>query len=213
MNSSKEVLNLDFRNIKFSKVTGEEINDSIQYVIDYLNNHQSKTLKISIGCDSKNKIENTLYVFTIAFYDRFLNNGAHYIKAKYYQKRIKDTWLRLYNEALYLKELGNFLEEGLIGFYKPTMSNIDKELEEHYIDGKPTKLVEVHLDLNPSPNTKLRMSKKMNKLKKKAPRKFSTNLSNNVYDAGVALLASDGFMVVTKPNAYSSSSAADKHTK
>lgn len=203
MNNLTEVLNLNFKDIKFSKIDGEEVNDTIQYIIDYLNTHKSNTLKISIGCDSKNKIENTLYVFTISFYDYCLNNGAHYIKAKYFQKRIKDTWHRLYNEAVYLKDLGNYLENGLSGHYKPIFIKNDK----------PTKLVEVHLDLNPSPTTKLKISKSVNRINKKAPRKFSSNLSNSVYDAGVSLLTSEGFVVVTKPNAYSSSSAADKHTK
>jgi predicted RNase H-related nuclease YkuK (DUF458 family) len=195
--------NLDFKNIKFSKIDGHEVDNTIQYIIDYLNIHNSKTLKISIGCDSKNKVENTLYVFTISFYDFCLNNGAHYIKAKYFQKRVKDTWSRLYNEAVYLKELGNYLEIGLKGYYKPIFIE----------NNKPTKLVEVHLDLNPAPTTKLKMPKSINRINKKTPRKFSTNLSNSVYDAGVSLLTSDGFVVVSKPNAYSSSSAADKHTK
>ena len=204
MESNTENFNLDFSTITFSKVNGDNIENIIQYIINYLDMKDSDTIKISIGCDSKNKAIYTLYVFSIAFYDEFNKNGTHYVKASYHSKRIKDDWTRLHNEAIFLKDLGNYLENGLVGYYKPNYKYTNHEMKNSNFS-RPTKLVEVHLDLNPQPFTKVTSSKK-NIVQ-------HSNKSNSVYGAGVSLLASDGFKVVTKPYAHTSSSAADKHTK
>lgn len=204
---------LNFEELKFKKINGFVIPNIGQYILDYLKLKKSNSIKISIGCDSNNKRFSTIYILTVSFYDMELNNGVHYVFARHNQKKMKNNWNRLYVEALYLKQLGNYLENILKGKYYIEHDDIDKEVKSFYENTKPTKLVEVHLDLNPEPSTRLRLSNKKRKLDKKNLKLFSDNKSNSVYSSGVSLLAGDGFKVVAKPKAFTSSSAADRHTK
>ena len=44
-----------------------------------IKNGVSSNIKISVGCDSKNKKRHSIYAITIMFYDSFKHNGAHVI--------------------------------------------------------------------------------------------------------------------------------------
>jgi len=93
---------------------------------------------------------------------------------------------RLYNEADYLLELGEHLNEKLKNIY------FTKHNKNDYDNSMPYKLPEIHLDLNPEEFDKGKHNK-----------------SNTVYNAVIGMLCGYGFKVISKPTAWASSSAAD----
>jgi len=201
----------------FKKVGGEKIDNTINYIIDFLkyNKHDgtNSNIQICIGCDSQPHRKNLTYAITIVMYDDFKHKGAHYIfkrikmpksflkKRKrvsqwHYDKidEITDNHLmplndyitvKLWNEVEYLMELGIWLDEQLQGKY---FINHEKNVHDGSI---PYRLPIIHLDFNPNEGDK------------------QENKSNKLYSSAMGLFAGMGFKVVSKPNAYASSSAAD----
>lgn len=173
----------------------------------------SSNIQIAIGCDSEVKRKNVNYAITILFYDNFKRNGAHYVykrirvpKSTLLKHERVDQWysdnskfkysgdvdvpldkliyLRLWNEAEYLMELGEYLDEFLRGKY------YYKHDKCKYNGIVPTKLPIIHLDLNPDMGN-------------------GRNLSHKLYHSAMGMFAGSGYSVVGKPDAYASSSAAD----
>jgi predicted RNase H-related nuclease YkuK (DUF458 family) len=214
---------------KFKKFGGEEINDVVQYILDYVKRDPgqapvydeqgnlvkkgvSSNIKISVGCDSKNKKRHALYAITIMFYDNFRHNGAHVIfkririprnlisKGKKYsqwedQVQVSDcdiilknkdiksqVYNRLYFEADYSLELGLWLDEQLQGKY---YIEHDKNAD----GSKPFKLIELHLDFNPEEGY--------------------NNLSNMLCDSWMGAFSGQGFRVKVKPDGFAATNAAD----
>ncbi len=107
-------------NSSFKKFGGQKIT----YVIDYLKEQldNDPMITISIGCDSKHLRSRTLYATTICIYNNQIHNGSHVIFSRHYIDKVPDTFTRLYNEAEYMNELGNFLEEGLTGYKRQDLN-------------------------------------------------------------------------------------------
>lgn len=173
---------------------------------------RSSNIKIAIGCDSKTKGRKYTYAITIVFYNDFKRDGAHVVFKRFnvpksllikgktisqwnFQDEVDsnnyvndgDRWIifqRLYNEAIYLYELGKYLDEELKGFYY-------RNHEKNDYDGSvPFRLPEIHLDLNYLSNN-------------------GHNKSYEVYKQVMGMFCGDGFKVMSKPYSYASSSAAD----
>ena len=173
----------------------------------------SSNTQITIGCDSSTKRRNVNYAITIMFYNDFMKNGAHYVFKRIkiprdtlmngekvsqweynidrlsYNKKCtvaldKLIYVRLWNEAEYLMELGMYLDEALKGkyYYKHSKNEYDGTI--------PTKLPIIHLDMNPNIGN-------------------GRNLSNKLYHSAMGMFSGTGFRVVGKPEAFASSSAAD----
>jgi uncharacterized protein len=153
----------------FKKFGGEVIFDLGQYVREYVLKH--KEVKIYVGCDSEQYNNHTQYAVVVVLYHE--GNGAHYIFRRERTKKVKEMFTRLWGEVERVLELADYLEKELDGVYKR-----ENPLE---------KLVEIHIDLNPSPMHK----------------------SNVVFNAGVGTCKGQGYRVKTKPHAFAASVCAD----
>ena len=183
MENEKEKLNWqNFRN--------ESIGNIEDYVLNYVRNID-RNAKIIVGCDSSNNHgRKTVYAITVVFYNEQKRHGAHVVFARIRVPKIKDVSVKLWKEANYIYEVASLLDETLRGEY---FFKFDK----NYYDGSiPTKLIEVHVDLNPKRNTK-------------NGRKMTNNKSNLVYPEVMGWLCSCGFKVVSKPYAFGASNSAD----
>jgi len=106
---------------KFKKVNGEKIDDYINYVNEYTNNHND--IKIIIGTDSEQYKKNTTYVTVISFLKP--NKGVHVIYMKKRIDKIKDIYNRLWNEIEYSRLIADELSKSVKVEYKPIIIHID----------------------------------------------------------------------------------------
>lgn len=161
--------------VGFRKYGGEHITDLGEYIRNYLTTNLKinphSEIKIYVGTDSEQYRNFTRYATVVVLYH--VRNGAHYVYKDEKVKRVKEIHQRLWNEVLRTFEIAEYLETELAGVYK--------RLE------PDKKLVDVDVDLNPSPKWK----------------------SNAVFDQGVGFLAGAGYRVKWKNDSFASSSAAD----
>lgn len=169
---------IDFTKTIFKKSQGIEIPN----VIDYINNYCRKggDVRVTVGCDSKQKARTTLYSLVIMLYDESLHNGAHILYIKFQTNKEKDLFSRMMNEATYSLYLGLYLDENL-NINKPNYKRND------YDNSISFRKVEIHVDVNPNVNRR----------------------SNVAYNAIEGMLVGSGFYVKAKPIAPAASSAAD----
>lgn len=207
-----------FRNI-FKKFGGEQIPDVISYLKDYLANDEYAT--ITIGCDSVQSRSNTIFAITIAIYNSSIRNGAHVIFFRDYHDKIKTSDERLDKEVQYVYDLAMFLTEELHDYQRKDLSDYERKRYKHHLkrcdeeysmDGYSEdynvihnmiltdsdkamdyKLVDIHVDFNPSPGN---------------PQK-PNNKSYKAYKKNVSWLRAMGFRTWAKPCAWASTSAAD----
>jgi predicted RNase H-related nuclease YkuK (DUF458 family) len=180
-------------NLVWRKFNGEKILNINHYVLNYIKT-VDRNAKIIVGCDSDNHGRKTNYAITVVFYNEKLRKGAHVVYAMYRVPKIKDIQTKLRKEAEFVYNVAESLDGALRGeyFYK-----FDKN---HYDGSIPTKLIEVHVDLNPKKTTK-------------NGAKMTNNKSNTVYTEVMGWLCACGFKVMAKPFAYSASSVGDKLCK
>lgn len=204
-------------NSAFKKFGGNKITSVIDYIKDKLDSDPDLT--ISIGCDSKHNRTRTLYAITITLYNSQIKNGAHVIFHRSHVERIPDTFTRLYREAEYMNQLGNFLEENLKDYKRKDLTETERKKYKYHLlqhAGKyqalspideynvinsmflsdeekslEYKLVDVHLDYNVFDDP------------------MGKNRSHVLTKSTVPWLRSQGFRVWIKPYAYSASTAAD----
>lgn len=210
-----EILESKFKS-RFKRFGGEKIPDVIEYLKDYI--AKSPDLTISIGCDSIQKRRRTVYAITIMMYDSDIKNGAHVIFFRDSVDKIRDIENRLGKEAVYMYELGTYLDETLSGLYtRRDISEIERKrykfhiaksngeyphvsifneaevIENLYLSSADLavnfKLVDIHLDFNPVENAK--------------------NKSNVAYKQYAPWLRGIGYRVFAKHLSFAASSAAD----
>jgi uncharacterized protein len=70
---------------------------------------ENNNLKIYIATDSQNRKEKTHYAIAVVF--RYGLRGAHYVYKKISVPRIRDHFIRLFNEASYTIELAQLITE------------------------------------------------------------------------------------------------------
>ena len=178
-------------NLVWKKFNGEKIPDINQYVLNYVKNVDKKT-KVIVGCDSDNHSRKTTYAVSVVFYNESLRNGAHAVYATHNVPKIKDVVARLWNEAVFVHDIAESLDNTLRQghyFYK---------FERNYYDGTiPEKLVEIHVDLNAEKATR-------------NGRRFTNNKSNKIYNDVMGWLCGERYKVMAKPFSFSASSCADK---
>jgi len=176
--------NIDFNKRKFKKFGGEIIENIIEYLKPLIN--KGDDMRIIVGCDSQQRRSYTMYALVIVLYDQGLHNGAHVVFMRIREKKEKFIINRLMNESLYSLDLAEYLDGELQGYYK--MPKFEKC---KYSGNIPTKKIEVHVDVNPNEG------------------KNKQNKSNMVYNSIMGMVSSYGFMVKSKPMAYSATYAAD----
>ena len=175
------------------KFNGEKILNINQYVLNYIRTID-RNVKIIVGCDSDNNGRKTNYAITVVFYNENLRKGAHVVYAKYRVPKIKDVTLKLRKEAEFVYYIAESIDQSLRGEY---YYKFDRN---YYDNSTPTKLVEVHVDLNPKRTTK-------------NGAKISNNKSNLIYTEVMGWLCACGFKVISKPYGYAASSTGDKLCK
>lgn len=174
---------------KWDKEVIEDINE---YVLDYIKN-VDRNVKIIVGCDSHPNRRRLVYAITVILYNESRRKGAHAVYAKVKIPK-RDVSSKLRKEAEFIYDVAESLDNRLRGNY---YYKFEKNL---YDDTVPTKLVEVHVDVNPKRNTR-------------NGKKVSNNLSNEVYQEIMGWLCGSGYRVISKPYAYGSTGTADKISK
>lgn len=207
---------------KFKKFGGSYIPDIIEYLKEII--EKDPTITISVGCDSIQKRRRTIYAITIMLYNIDIRKGAHVVFFRESFPKVRDNQERLYKEAVYLHDLGTYLDTELSSFY--TRQDLDdlslKKYKYHLIkctgsyshvmpyqeegvisglhlsdvDKVDYKLVDLHADFNPFEGS-------MNE------KGVSRNKSYIAYKSYIPWLRGIGFRVWAKPNAPASSTAAD----
>jgi predicted RNase H-related nuclease YkuK (DUF458 family) len=207
---------------KFKRFGGDHIPNIIEYLRCCI--EKDPTLTISVGCDSIQKRRKTIYANTIMLYNTDIKRGAHVVFFRESCPKIRETQSRLYKEAQYLHDLATYLHNELQPFYKRIdlsvterkrykfhllrcegeYNHVPPHQEENVInnltllpvDNMDYKLVDIHVDFNPSEGT----------INEKGVHR---NKSYSAYKSYAPWLRGLGFRVWAKPNSPASSSAAD----
>jgi len=205
-------------NSRFKKFGGEFIPDIIQYLKDYI--EKDPTATISVGCDSIQRRRRTIYAITVMLYNTDIRNGAHVVFFRESCPKIRDTNDRLDREAMLAYEVVEELQKGLEPFYeRKDLSDENRKLYKYNLakcmgeyshvashdewrvinsmslteeeKTREYKLVDLHLDFNPSAGLSGR------------------NKSNAAYKRHTPWLRGSGYRVFCKPVAWAATSAAD----
>lgn len=177
-------------NLVWKKWNKEIIEDINEYTLNYIKN-VDRNVKIIVGCDSRPHRRKLIFAITLIFYNEQARHGAHAVYATVKIPRLRDVSSKIRKEAEYIYYVANSLDNTLRGTY---YHKFDKNI---YDDTIPTKLVEVHIDVNPKRTTR-------------NGRKNSNNLSNEVYTEVMGWLCGSGFKVYSKPYSYAATNTGDK---
>jgi predicted RNase H-related nuclease YkuK (DUF458 family) len=205
---------------KFKRFGGEYIPD----IIEYLKDDKDPTATITVGCDSIQKRRRTVYAITIMLYNTDIKKGAHVVFFRESCPKIRDNQDRLYREAVYLNDMGTFLDKELTGVYtRNDLTDIEQKRYKYHLlkcsgqyshvplhqedavmknlvltgaDKMEFRLVDLHVDFNPFEGS-------MNE------KGIHKNRSYAAYKAYVPWLRSLGFRTWAKPMSFASTSAAD----
>ena len=207
---------------KFKLFGGEYIPDIVQYIKDYLEVDPNVT--ITVGCDSIQKRRRTVYAITVMMYNTDLRNGAHVVFFRESCDKIRENQERLYKEAQYLNDVGNYLDTELATFYtRKDLTEVERKKYKYHLarcnheyshvpvhqeegvmnslvltpaDRMDFRLVDLHVDFNPNEGTK-------------NERGVSKNKSYIAYKSYVPWLRGMGFRTWAKPLAFGATTAAD----
>ena len=207
---------------KFKLFGGEYIPDIVQYIKDYIEVDPNVT--ITVGCDSIQKRRRTVYAITVMMYNTDLRNGAHVVFFRESCDKIRENQERLYKEAQYLNDVGNYLDTELATFYtRKDLTEVERKKYKYHLarcnqeyshvpihqeegvmnslvltpaDRMDFRLVDLHVDFNPNEGTK-------------NERGVSKNKSYIAYKSYVPWLRGMGFRTWAKPLAFGATTAAD----
>jgi predicted RNase H-related nuclease YkuK (DUF458 family) len=207
---------------KFKLFGGEYIPDIVQYIKDYIEVDPNVT--ITVGCDSIQKRRRTVYAITVMMYNTDLRNGAHVVFFRESCDKIRENQERLYKEAEYLNDVGNYLDTELSTFYtRKDLTELERKKYKYHLarcnheyshvpihqeegvmnalvltpsDRMDFRLVDLHVDFNPNEGTK-------------NERGVSKNKSYIAYKSYVPWLRGMGFRTWAKPLSFASTTAAD----
>lgn len=210
---------------RFRKFGGEMVNDLGLYVKNHIEKYPGET--IYVGCDSdvRKNGRKIMYADIVAFYNNERGEGVHYVfnrelvkgipvkkiytgnksaDKKAYRKALTSAiFQRIWAEVERLEEIGEYLESELDGIY-PRMT--PEEAVERGYKANQTKLVDLDLDVNPTPGWTpyqrelIRMGQEPG-----IPR----NRSYIVYEAAKSYLEGKGYRVRYKPDSWASKCCAD----
>jgi predicted RNase H-related nuclease YkuK (DUF458 family) len=206
---------------KFKKFGGHYIEDIVEYLKEYI--EKDPTVTISVGCDSIQRRRKTIYAITIMLYNTDIKNGAHVVFFREHVTKVRDNFDRLQREAEYALEVSEVLNDSLNEFYtRADLTDFERKRYKYHImrcEGSyshvvnefsfinaltltsaereiPYKLVDIHVDYNPSEGH----------IDKKG---IAKNKSNMTYKSMVPYLRSMGYRVFAKNWSFAASSAAD----
>ena len=172
------------------KFDGQPIESIEAYVLNYIKT-VDRHCKVIVGADSSNHGRKTTYAVTVVLYNEQKKHGAHAVYARLRVPKIKDVATKIRKEVDFIYSVADSIDHILRGEY------FYKFDENHYDGSIPTRLVEVHVDVNPKKSTK-------------NGRKMTNNKSNSVYAEVMGWLCACGFKVVSKPYAFGATNVSDK---
>lgn len=117
-----------YRN-RFKKFGGENIPDIIEYILNITKEEPTST--VSVGCDSIQVRRKTLYAITVMIYNTDLKKGAHVVFFRESCPKIREIQERLYKEAQYLNDVGNYINDELekVGYVRGDL--VESELRRY----------------------------------------------------------------------------------
>lgn len=202
---------------KFKKFGGEMIPDIIEYLKEIIEREPTST--VTVGCDSIQVRRRTIYAITLMTYNTDIRRGAHVVFFRESCPKIRDTQERLYKEAQYLHDVGNYINDELAKFYtRKDLTDIERKKYKYHLlksagefsntqlhnedgvmqnltltdtDKMEFKQVDLHIDFNPFPGISNR------------------NRSYQAYKSYVPWLRGIGFRVWSKPLSHAATTAAD----
>ena len=215
------MINMETVKNRFKKFGGHYIEDIVEYLKEYI--EKDPNITISVGCDSIQRRRKTIYAITIMLYNTDVKNGAHVVFFREHISKVRDNFDRLQREAEYALQVAELLNEELSTFYeRKDLVALERKRYKYHImrcEGNyshvvnessfinaltltdaekemPYKLVDIHVDYNPSEG---HIDK----------RGIAKNKSNMSYRSMVPYLRSMGYRVFAKPCAWAATSAAD----
>lgn len=203
---------------RFKKFGGSYIPDIIEYLKGYIEKEPGIT--ISVGCDSIQVRRRTIYAVTIMLYNQDFKNGAHVVFFRESCAKIRDIQARLYKEAEYLHEVGEFINSELDKFYKRSdLSDFERKRYKYHIlkSSGEYSHVELHqeesviknLILTPADNLDFRNIDLHVDFNPFEGERTHKNKSYIAYRNYVPWLRGLGYRVWAKPLSSAASSAAD----
>jgi len=105
----------------FRTLQNKKIENIVDYVRVYLNEHKGKDIELIVGCDSQNYGRKTSYVTVIVFYET--GHGGHIIYERNNTERERVRAVRLMNEVMKSIEVAETLR--LAGLPKVKYIDID----------------------------------------------------------------------------------------
>ena len=97
-----------------------------EYIRDYL--QKNPKAQIIIGCDSKNRDDETVYGLVVVLYKN--KKGGHVLYGKERVPRVRDRWSRLWKEVEYSVDMANQLVQS--GLPKATFIDLDLNPDPQY---------------------------------------------------------------------------------
>lgn len=180
----------------FKKFGGHVISDLGEYIREYLAKYPNTS--IHIGTDSQYKGGKINYATVVAMYDHERRDGVHYVFKRESESSKIDTFTRMWGELNQSIEVADYLEKELDGHLKRySIEEVMVMRDPHglYFKGNQTKLVTIHVDINPDEG------------------RDGRNKSNVAYEAARGYLTGLGYRSFFKPHAFAASSAADMQCK
>lgn len=208
---------------KFKKFGGEMIPDITEYLRQVLEKEPTST--ISVGCDSLQARRKTIYAITVMVYNSDVKRGAHVVFFRESCPKIRETQDRLYREAQYLHDVGEFINSELesIGYERSDLNELERKKYKYHLLKSAgefsnveihneeavvrnltltpadynynQKLIDLHADFNPFESTKYD--------------KGHRNKSFIAYKSYSPWLRGLGYRVWCKPEAHAATSGAD----
>jgi len=213
---------MNYKN-SFKKFGGELIPDITEYLKGVIEKEPLST--ISVGCDSIQARRRTIYAVTIMVYNTDIKRGAHVVFFRESCPKIRETQERLYREAQYLHDVGEYINAELesIGYKRGDLNDLERKKYKYHLqksageyanialhneeavvrnivltneDNHSTqKLIDLHADFNPFESTKYE--------------KGHRNKSYVAYKSYTPWLRGLGYRVWCKPLAHAATTGAD----
>lgn len=201
-------------NSRFKKFGGDPIPNLIEYLSSLI--EADPELNISIGCDSKQFRNKTMYANTVVLYKA--SSMGHILFYRESVPKILDTFTRLYTEAEYVHKLGTFLHDELSKKFgdRKDITEQDRKKYKYHLNQNKTEQLSFYEERNAINNQFLSETDLVQKFKFVDIHidfnQYDGNGKNRsyvVYRSAVPWLRSEGFRVYGKSFSYASTSAAD----
>lgn len=114
-------MNHNLTPMKFKRLTDKQDIDLAQYIKDYVVRVGPVKIQLYVGCDSQNRMDNTIYATTVVLH--IGTTGCHVLYRRETLPRIFDFWTRLWGEVERSVEVAIYLQQNGVA-----VDNVDLDL-------------------------------------------------------------------------------------